>query len=118
LAVGLVVALLSISYSGASVLIGAWSRTEEQAIALSVVVGIAAGMLGGCMWPLDVIGTAVRDVGHSVPQAWAMDAFIKLIYDQASFTAVLPQIGALAVFALVLSILATRVYARTMYSPG
>jgi ABC-2 type transport system permease protein len=115
LAVGLILALLSISYAGASVLIGVWSRTEEQAIALSVVLGIAGGMLGGCMYPLDVVGSTVRQVGHVVPQAWAMDAFIRLIYDHAGLGTVLPELGALAAFAVVLSALAARVYARTVY---
>jgi ABC-2 type transport system permease protein len=114
-AVGAVLVLLSISYSGASVLLGTWSRTEEQAIALAVVIGIAAGMLGGCMYPLDVVGTTVREIGHLVPQAWAMDAFVRLIYDHDGFSAVLPEIGALAAFAAVLSVLAARVYARTEY---
>jgi ABC-2 type transport system permease protein len=70
------------------------------------------------MYPLDVVGSAVRAVGHVVPQAWAMDAFVKLIYDNAGFTAVLPEIGALSVFAVVLLTLSARVYARTVYSPG
>jgi hypothetical protein len=34
------------------------------------------------------------------------------------FTALLPEIGALAVFAVVLGALALRAYARTVYSPG
>ncbi len=51
-------------------------------------------MLGGCVYPLDVVGTTVRIVGHAVPQAWAMDAFIRLIYHHATFTTVLPEIGA------------------------
>jgi ABC-2 type transport system permease protein len=115
LAVALVIVLLSMSYAGASVLLGTASRTEEQAIALSVVIGIGAGMLGGCMYPLDVVGSVMRQVGHLVPQAWAMDAFIRLIYDHDGFVAVLPQIGALAVFAVVLTALAARSYARTEY---
>jgi ABC-2 type transport system permease protein len=102
LAVGLIVGLLSLSYAGASVLIGTWSRTEEQAVAVAVVVAIATGMLGGCLYPLDVVGSTVRAVGHLVPQAWAMDGFVKLIYHGAGFRAVLPDIGALAVFAVVL----------------
>jgi ABC-2 type transport system permease protein len=105
-AVGLIIFLLSLSLSGASVLIGTYSRTEEQAVASAVVIGIAAGMLGGCMYPLSVVGTTVRDFGHIVPQAWAMDAFIKLIYHGASFVTVLPEIGVLAVFAAVLTALA------------
>ena len=76
------------------------------------------GMLGGCMYPLAVVGPVVRGVGHVVPQAWAMDAFVKLIYDHAGLTAVLPEVGVLAVFAAALSALALRAYARTVYSPG
>jgi ABC-2 type transport system permease protein len=112
LAVGLVIGLLSLSYSGASVLIGTGSRTEEQAVALAVVIGIAGGMLGGCLYPLDVVGSTVRAVGHLVPQAWAMDAFIKMIYHGAGLAAVLPDIGALAVFAAVLTGLAVWRYDR------
>jgi ABC-2 type transport system permease protein len=114
----LVLAMLSLAYSGAAALLSMRSRTEEQAIAVAVVLGIVCGMLGGCIYPLDVVGPAVRAVGHAVPQAWAMDAFVNLIYNHAGLTTVLPQIGALAVFAVVLGALALRAYARTVYSPG
>jgi ABC-2 type transport system permease protein len=114
----LVLVMLSLAYSGAAALISLRSRTEEQAISVAVVLGIVCGLLGGCMYPLDVVGPAVRAVGHVVPQAWAMDAFVKLIYNHVGFTAVLPEIGALAAFAVVLGALAVRAYARTVYSPG
>ena len=114
LAVGAVIALLALALSGASVLIGTWARSQEQAIATAVVVGIAAGMLGGCVYPLDVVDSTVRAVGHVVPQAWAMDAFIRLIYHHAGFIRVLPEIGALAVFAVVLCGLAVRSSTRMM----
>ncbi len=113
-----VLALLSLSYAGASGLLGVRARTEEQAASAAVVLGIVCGMLGGCMYPLDVVGTAVRVVGHLVPQAWAMDAFVKLIYDHAGVAAIVPELAALAAFATVLTALALRAYARTMYSPG
>lgn len=114
----LVLAMLSLAYAGAAALISMRSRTEEQAISLAVVLGIVCGLLGGCMYPLAVVGSAIRVVGHAVPQAWAMDAFVKMIYSHDGFTAVLPEIGALAVFAAVLGVLALRAYARTVYSPG
>ncbi len=117
-AIALIVLLLALSLAGLSVLIGIWAKTQEQAIALSVVVGIAFGMLGGCMYPLDVVGSVVRMVGHAVPQAWAMDAFVKLVYHHGSFVSVLPEIGALAAFGAGLCALAGWAYARTMYSPG
>jgi ABC-2 type transport system permease protein len=114
----LVLVTLSFAYSGAAALVSLRSRTEEQAISLAVVLGILCGLLGGCMYPLDVVGPAVRAVGHAVPQAWAMDAFVKLIYDHGSLTSVLPEIGVLALFAAVLVALALRAYARTVYSAG
>jgi ABC-2 type transport system permease protein len=118
LAVFLVLATLSLAYAGASALVSLRSRTEEQAISLAVVLGIVGGMLGGCMYSLAVVGPVVRGVGHVVPQAWAMDAFIKLIYDHEGLAAVLPEIGVLALFAAALCALALRAYARTVYSPG
>jgi ABC-2 type transport system permease protein len=118
LGVFLVLAMLSLAYAGAAALVSMRSRTEEQAISLAVVLGIVCGMLGGCMYPLDVVGPVVRGVGHAVPQAWAMDAFVKLVYDHDGLGAVLPEIGVLALFAAVLCALALRAYARTVYSPG
>jgi len=114
----LVLATLSLAYSGAAALVSVRSRSEEQAISVAVVLGIVCGMLGGCMYPLDVVGPVVRAVGHVVPQAWAMDAFVNLIYHHAGLVAVLPEVGALALFAAVLGALALRAYARTVYSPG
>ena len=78
-------------------------RSQEQAIATAVIVAIIAGMLGGCVYQLSTVSTTVREVGHIVPQAWAMDTFVKLIYDHASFTDTLPAIAALAAFAVGLS---------------
>ena len=117
-AVFLVLATLSLAYAGAAALVSVRSASEEQAISVAVVLGIVCGLLGGCMYPLDVVGPAVRAVGHVVPQAWAMDAFVKLIYDHVGVLAVLPEITVLALFAALLSGLAVRAYARTVYSPG
>ena len=116
LSVFLVVALLAISIAALSVIIGTWARSQEQAIATAVIVAIIAGMLGGCVYQLDTVSTTVNHVGHIVPQAWAMDAFVKLIYDHATFADTLPQIGALAVFAVVLSVLAVWYYSRKVFS--
>jgi ABC-2 type transport system permease protein len=116
LSVFLVVALLGISIAALAVIIGAWARSQEQAIATAVIVAIIAGMLGGCVYQLDTVSTTVNHVGHIVPQAWAMDAFVKLIYDHATFTDTLPQIAALAVFAVLLSVLAVWYYSRKVFS--
>jgi ABC-2 type transport system permease protein len=116
LSVFLVVALLGICIAALSVIIGTWARSQEQAIATAIIVAIIAGMLGGCVYQLDTVSTTVNHVGHIVPQAWAMDAFVKLIYDHATFADTLPQIGALAMFAVILSVLAVWYYSRKVFS--
>jgi ABC-2 type transport system permease protein len=116
LSVLLVVVLLGICIAALSVIIGTWARSQEQAIATAVIVAIVAGMLGGCVYQLSTVSTTVREVGHIVPQAWAMDTFVKLIYDHASFTDTLPAIGALAAFAVGLSLLAVLYYSRKVFS--
>jgi ABC-2 type transport system permease protein len=116
LSVFLVVALLGISIAALAVIIGTWSRSQEQAIATAVIVAIVAGMLGGCVYQLNAVSPTVNHVGHSVPQAWAMDAFVKLISGHASFANTLPEIGALLAFAVVLSGLAVWYYSRKVFS--
>jgi ABC-2 type transport system permease protein len=49
----------------------------------------------------------MRSVGHVFPHAWAMDAFIQLIFGHEGLTGVLAPLGALAGFAAVLLLLAT-----------
>ena len=62
--------------TGAGVFSGTLFRTPEQASAIGPAVGIAFGMLGGCMWPLEIVTPVMRTIGHLVPQAWAVDAWI------------------------------------------
>ncbi len=106
LAVGLVLVFLALAYAGAATLLGCWARSGEQAVALAVVLGVAGGMLGGCMWTLDAVGPAMRTAGHLVPQAWAMDALTATVFDGSGLAGVLPDIVALAAFAAVLCTLA------------
>lgn len=102
LAVALVIAVQSLAAAGAGLLVGTLARSEEQALAVAIPVGIAAGMLGGCMWSLDIVGPGMRTFGHIVPQAWSMDAFVALSSHHAGVRGVAGDLAALAVFAVVL----------------
>jgi ABC-2 type transport system permease protein len=102
----LLIVVLSLAASGASVLLGAIARSPEQAIAFGIVSAVAFGMLGGCMWTLDSVGPLMRMVGHIAPQAWAMDAFVRLVFDHSGIVGILPDVGVLALFAVALLTLA------------
>jgi ABC-2 type transport system permease protein len=93
--------------TGAGMLFGSVLRTAEQATSIGPPVGIALGMLGGCMWPLAIVPEPMRLAGHLFPHAWAMDAFIDLIAEDAGLAGIAGKLAVLAGFAAVLLALAT-----------
>lgn len=105
-AVVVLVFVYSVIASAAGMLLGAVVRTPGQAAAVAVPTGILFGMLGGCMWPLSVVGPTMRAVGHITPQAWANDAWNLIINDGAGVAGIGGQLAVLVAFAVVLSVLA------------
>jgi ABC-2 type transport system permease protein len=100
--VAAVVILYILAAAGAGIFVGTLFRNEQQAIGISLLLGMGLGALGGCMVPLEVFSPTVRRIAHITPQAWGNDAFAKLAGHGASITGIWPQLGVLAVFALVL----------------
>jgi ABC-2 type transport system permease protein len=103
----LLVTVFALVGTGVGMLLGAVLRNAEQATSIGPPVGIALGMLGGCMWPLAIVPEPMRVVGHLFPQAWAMDAFIALIARDAGLAGITLQLAVLAAFAAALLVLAT-----------
>ncbi len=102
LGVAAVVAAFALASVGAGMLIGSIVRTPEQATSIGPIVGIASGMLGGCMWPLEITRPALRAVGHLTPHAWALDGLISLMSDQADVASIARVVGVLLAFGAVL----------------
>lgn len=69
---------LTVAGTGAGLVAATIFRTEDQAGSVGPPVGIALGMLGGCMWPLEIVPAPMRAIGHLTPHAWAMDGFADL----------------------------------------
>ena len=101
------VILFALVGAGAGIFLGTLFRNEQQAIGVSLLLGLGLGALGGCMVPLEVFSPTMRRVAHITPQAWGNDAFARLVGHGASITGILPQLGVLAAYAAVLLALAT-----------
>ncbi len=99
LAATLLVLVWSLVGAGAGVLAGTLYRTPQQAGARGPTIGIAFGMLGGCMRPLPIASHAMRTVGHLTPQAWAVDAWTTLLARHGTLPDVTTVLGVLAAFA-------------------
>jgi ABC-2 type transport system permease protein len=95
-------------------LVGSWVRDAEQAQAIGIPLSVGLGMLGGCMWPLDIVPRPMQLLGHLTPHAWAMDAWVELIFDGGSLTAILPNLAVLAGMILVVTPFAVRRLRRSV----
>lgn len=101
------IALWALVGAGVGMLAGTLFRTPEQASILGPTLGIILGMLGGCMWPLSVVNSLFRNIGHAAPHAWAVDAWTALIARGANLGGIGTDLAVLAGFAVVLLALAT-----------
>src|SRR5690606_20607488 len=84
----LVVVLFAVVATAVGLLVGATVSDPDQAQAVGIPVAIGLGMLGGCMWPLDIVPPLMRTLGHVAPHAWAMDAWVALVLDGEAVSAI------------------------------
>ena len=68
------------------------------------------------MWPLEIVPPFMRTIGHLTPHAWAMDAWVALIFERAGVADIAVELAVLAAFAVVLGLLARRRLRRALTS--
>jgi ABC-2 type transport system permease protein len=105
--VAAVVILFGLVASGFGILVGTLFRNEQQAIGISLLLGLGLAALGGCMVPLELFSPTMKTVAHLTPHAWANDAFLSLIGHGASIGAITAKLAVLAGYAAILLALAT-----------
>jgi len=79
-------------------------RTQQQAVSLGPWIGVALGMLGGCMWPLEIVPPFMKTLARLSPASWAMDAYLGLIFDRATLYDILPDAAMVLFFAAVIAV--------------
>jgi len=107
---GLAVMILSFAVAGAGITLfyGAILSSPTQASAVSWLSGMVMAGLGGCWWPLEIVPSWLRTVGHIFPTAWMMDGMHQLISFGNGLTAVLPYAAILLAYGLVFGLLGAR----------
>lgn len=88
--------------AGAAMLFGTLFRNDQQATGIGVVTGLGVAALGGCMVPIELFPPAMETVAKFTPHGWALDAFAELQRRDGTLVDILPQLGVIAVFAIVL----------------
>lgn len=69
---------------------------------------ILSALLGGCVFPLDLMPPSLRTLSYLVPHRWALTGYQNLIVRGLGLQEVLPQIAVLLGFGLVFFVIAIR----------
>lgn len=110
------VALLSLAATGAAMLFGALMRSEQQAGAVGVFVGLALAALGGSMVPLEVFPPVMERIAHLTPHAWALGAMDDAITRGATPAEAWRDLTVLAIYGVVLFAAAVPLFRRSLTS--
>ena len=116
LAALLLLAAFTAVAAGAAMLMGSTFSNENQAGGISVLVSLGLAALGGSMLPLELFPPGMRRVAMATPHGWALQGYADLVRAHGGLMDVLPEIGVLAAYALVLFALATWRLRRTLTS--
>jgi ABC-2 type transport system permease protein len=93
--------------AGAGMLMGATFSNDAQAAGFGVMISLGLAALGGCMFPIELFSPTMQKVAHLTPHAWALDGFAELVRREGTIVDILPELGVLLAFAVVLITLAT-----------
>lgn len=99
---------------GAGMLLGALARSSEQAVALGLLLALSMGALGGSMMPLEFFSPTMNAIAHLTPHAWAADGLATLVRHDGGLVDVLPELGVLLGYAVVLFAAASWSLRRTI----
>lgn len=97
-----IVLLFGAACAGAAMLMGTLFENDQQAGGVGVISGLGFAALGGCMVPLEFFPPTMRTVAHFTPHAWALDGFSELVRRGGTVVDILPELGMLMLFAIVL----------------
>lgn len=114
LAAAVLVVAFALVGTGGGLLLGAVGRNEDRVGAVTPVVGLVLGALGGCMTPIEVFPPALVQVAHAIPHFWALRAWRTLIFDGGGLADIAPSLGILVGVAVVLGGSAVAVLRRDL----
>lgn len=92
--------------AGAGMLLGSTFSNEQQAAGVGVMVSLGLAALGGAMFPLDLFPATMQRIAHVTPHAWALDGYAELVRRGGNTLDILPELGVLVAYAVVLLALA------------
>jgi ABC-2 type transport system permease protein len=105
IATGLLIGTFTLAATGLAIMVSAVARTRSQAAGLGPVLAVSLSMLGGCVWPIEIVPPFMKVIALFTPTGWAMAGLTDVVVrNQGLQAAILPSfvlLGFSAVFFLV-----------------
>jgi ABC-2 type transport system permease protein len=98
--------LMIIMSSAFALMLATLARTERSASSVATLTSLVLAPLGGCWWPLFITPRWMQFIAKLTPHGWATTGFNKLLVFGADFSAAVPEMLALVVFAAIFGIIA------------
>lgn len=114
LAAGLLTLSWAVFGCGAGLLVGALGRNEDRVGALSPVIGLVLGALGGCMIPFEIFPAVMRKIALAIPHAWAMTGWENVVFERGGVTDIAGSLAVIGVWAVATIAIATLVLRRQL----
>jgi ABC-2 type transport system permease protein len=83
---------------GFSILFGSLFRNPEHMEGIAIITTLTMSALGGCWWPLEVVGRPFQIVALFFPTGWTMEGLHRLISFGFGTAAILPHAAVLVAF--------------------
>lgn len=101
LALGLIVLSSCLAAAALGTMLGTFVKTSGQAGGLSLMLGMAMALLGGCWYPIELFPEFIRNAAKILPTTWAMQGFVDLTVRGQGLTGVWQESLVLLGFSLV-----------------
>ena len=93
LGVALVLGSYILAGTGLAVMVSALVRTRDQMSGLSPLVSTGLAMLGGCLWPLEIVSPFMQTIAKLTPTGWAVMGLTDVVArNQGLASAALPTL--------------------------
>jgi ABC-2 type transport system permease protein len=105
LAVVMVLGAYILAGTGLAVMVSALVRTRDQMSGLSPLVSTALAMVGGCMWPLEIVSPFMQTAAKLTPTGWAVMGLTDVVFrNQGVEAAMVPTLVLLGFAGVMLGI--------------
>ncbi len=101
LALAVVLLAFALAAVALGTMLGTFIKTESQASGVSILLGMAMALLGGCWYPIELFPEVARTAARILPTNWAMQGLVDLTMRGQGLQGILPEAGVLLGFAIV-----------------